>query len=305
MIVVTTMSQFMNRLPKNKLVGSCGYYRKNTGGHTPAHETLITAQRDAGAEFLYASYWEFRPMRKVMAQSLGYEDAGDDSDGIFDQQYCVDWCESHGIDMVFVPDRADLLRILVGMDKPAAKAWVESWFGAGGFNHPVKSDLLQLKYQIFTNYVAAVLFGLHVNFKAQSIVNGYMDFAFIDFLRRSGWVDTVIVLPIVYRPDGLPEQSKWNNFSGAQLAVLAQVIPAMDSVGYDNMSDFTAWVQAVKAAVDATGATVLERPGWERPIPPETFIYQFTNASGPEKIIEVYVTLPGVEKAVSLSKVLV
>jgi hypothetical protein len=302
MIVTTTLSQFVSSLPQNKLIGSCGYYRKNTGGHTPAHETVITAQRNAGADYLYASYYEFQPLKKAMAQALGYSDDDTRTDGPFDQQYCLDWCETHGIDLVLVPDRADMLSVWASLDKAAAKAWIEGWFGNTGYSHPDAGRLISLKYQIFTNYVFKEILGVHISFKAQSIVNGYLDFAFLDFLRRAGWVDNVITLPIVYRPDGLPEQSHWSNYSAAQLAVLAQVVPAMDTVGYNNMVDFQAWSQAVKAAVDATGATVKELPGQKKNSPPMTHIYSFSY--GAQTLIELYVILPGSTQAILLTKVL-
>ena len=241
-----------------------GFTRKQNDGHHPGHAACISGAKEL-ADKVVVLYW---PTNNYMNTLYGDEvttwsGLSDD----FDQTYCTNFCETHGVDVVLVPDSNTVSSLFDGYSISALKSWADGICTTEGYdtfndsaNMAFKSWIIGTKvnfekdlwfkdYRLYSNKEGLI------RFLQKHYTDKYLDFQMnlVDFIRR---------------PDGLPyETTGLSNLTQAEIDLLSQVKGVIDGVGWNvYMDNQDIFIDTVISGINNIGADMA--------------LYEFGNSEG-------------------------
>jgi pantothenate synthetase len=231
MITVTTCAALKTACATNT-IAQTGFLRKPTNGLHEGHISCINACKLAAEKTVVS----FFPHEEIINWLYGTTLELPTS---WDQTYCTSFCETQGVDIVFIPTFTEVRNTFFAGIQPI------------NINNTVDNIILIKGYHEVTgkffNYIIAMeylrkqrnLYPKHFNIF--SVKDGYKAFARKDYYETELSIPCILV-DLVYRPDGIPLSSSLDPVPQADIDIIAQMYNLLNSQTYDqinNLQDFT------------------------------------------------------------------
>jgi len=226
----------------------CGFDRKTTGGHHDGHIACISGSKSS-ADLVLVSYF---PNAECMTYlfSPTYSGTGPE----WDETYCTNFCDTNGVDIVFIPTFSYLeSNFFAGENIADLKSWASSYSTTNGYDILGVDSFAYLTMQWIL--IAEWIRNENSYWSKDALLSCWKDAPLRFMFKHFG--EDYLSIPItlidpVRRPDGLAYGTNLSIFSAEDVARLAQVKSKIEEVNFDLYnSDPEQYKSAVASGVDS------------------------------------------------------
>lgn len=212
----------LNKAMGTNSIAQCSFQQKNTTFH-PGHVACIEACKKV-AEKTLITFWPFDEVSTYLFDTSGISKT-------WDETTAVKFCEDNGVDIVFIPTLIEIQNTLfTGATKVAINTVVNTEMSAKSYS-PYSGTYMQMVIACEYYRVQNTTFSKNVS--VFSIKDGYKAFERKNYCETE-LGHTCILVDIVYRSDGLPESSSYDDYSVDDLTVLANIYHYINSITYED-----------------------------------------------------------------------
>lgn len=231
MQIVTTCEDLRIACGTNT-VAQTGFRRKKTGELHEGHIMCIEACKKE-AQLTLVTFFPHEQLINWIYGSIYPLPTG------WDEDYCTKFCETNGVDIVFIPSDAEIkdtfFPLLQPQDIKSASDTIitsKQYSGYSGTfpDYIIAMETARKQKNLYPKDVCVF-----------SIKDGYGAFMRKNYYENDLLIPCVLV-DMAYRPDGLPVASSFNSVSKETLDILALMYNTLKSKTYeefDKMTDFT------------------------------------------------------------------
>jgi len=211
----------------NSTVCHCGFDRKPNGEHHAGHAACISGAKQI-ADLALVSYF---PNNECLNYLFGTTLSGVS----WDESYCTNFCDIHGVDIVFIPTLSYLVdNFFDGYNIDSLNTWAETTASGAGYTGYLSEGEFQiLKWMMIAEHIRE-----ENNFwKKDMMLSSWKD-GIIRYLQKDFWVNIlqkdVYLIDPIRRADGLAYgTSLSSDLTQDEVDLLVQVKPVIDGIGWE------------------------------------------------------------------------
>lgn len=292
---IVTNFEDLNTTVSGYTVCHIGFGRKETGGHHPGHAACISGAKEQ-VDKVVASYF---PNDTCMTYLFSPTYSGAEPD--WDESYCTDFCQTHGVDVVFIPTFSYLMDNFFGLQNiEDVKSWASTYSTDNGY------DILGAETSDFSYLImqwALIIEKIRSDNSCWSKdvhiacwKEGLFRFTFKHFVENYISKPMILIDPI-RRSDGLSyETTGLSELTQDEIDLLAQVKAEIDGADWEvynsNQDTFfntlTSGVNNISADMTLTGLVTSEGGFVGTTNVLVTVMVEFTNSGNHAGINEYY-----------------
>jgi len=174
---------------------------------------------------------------------------------IWDETYCLEFCEQNGVDIVFIPSYTEIQNtFFLGTSKENTKTQVNNVISAKSYD-PYAGKFMD--YIIGMEYLRKTKNLYPKDVCVFSVKEGYKAFIRKNYYEVDLLIPCVLV-DLVYRPDGLPYSSSLDKLNSETISLLSQIYKFIYEKTYNEINqlkDSTILIEDLNKIID-TNKTV-------------------------------------------------
>lgn len=231
MITVTTCAALKTACSTNT-IAQTGFLRKATNQLHSGHLSCINACKSTAQKAVVS----FFPHEEIVNWLYGTTIPLPTT---WDQTYCTNFCETNGVDIVFIPTFTEVRNTFfqgilpININNTVNNIIIVKGYGGYKgkfFDYIIAMEYLRKQRNLYPKHFAIF-----------SVKEGYQAFARKDYYETELSIPCILV-DMTYRPDGLPESSTYSSMIQADIDILSQMYNTMTSKTYDYLdalNDYT------------------------------------------------------------------
>lgn len=293
MQVIGTMSD-LNTALASGTVAQCGFERHAKDSMHAGHAAIITAA-NAAADISLATFYPHTDITNYLSKQNTAVPPWKPTD----KNYCIDFCNTNGADIVFIPDISDIITAfhLQAVDVDALVTLVDGIITTNGYYHPAFND--SARYYVAFEYQRNLYSVYPKNYSVYSNKDGYAIYTRKHYLSTMGV--QLIVVPKILRPDGLPYSDRLNGATTDDLAILKLMYDGLLALTYEEVVNLD--IEAFRLVLNVFDTKPVKTVT-VKPMVAESFptIYKFVNNhldNPTDVLIEVIVSINGTTEMLS------
>jgi hypothetical protein len=236
----------------------CGFGRKPNGGHHAGHVACISGAKQI-SDLVLISYF---PNEDCMTYLFSPTYSGAEPE--WDETYCIDFCDDHGVDIVFIPTFSYLeSNFFAGENIADLKSWASSYSTTNGYDVLGIDSFSYLTMQWIL--IAEKIRSDNSYWRKDALLGCWKDaplrFMYKHFAEDYLSIPATLIDPI-RRPDGIPYGTQLAIFGAEDIARLAQVKSKIEEVSFDLYNSDPEQYKATVASGINTIDTRQEKEFW-------------------------------------------
>jgi hypothetical protein len=214
MIVARTVSDMLDAIPTDRTVAQVGFNPKESGGFHAGHVACIQRAKSL-AQFVTVTFLDLGICRQLFFDDpplpVPFEGLFGPFSMPFDETYCLNWCETNGVDAVLLSGGNVLFELMNGRPGSYFRSWVDNAITTEGYDLTKLSEIsaLYFKCGLITGKLFYDQNYWPKNYIIGSWIDGYFRFLMKHFFQKHYGITHDLIDPVA-RPDGIYYASSTN-----------------------------------------------------------------------------------------------